>query len=113
MRVGQPILVIHLLGDCSLAFLFHRFRRRIPTCIDRLGIGLLSDYLHESPDGCTGSNISRIGKGLPLDWDHLLFKKSPVAAVLVLGIVIFFLEEPGGHMMEVLPDGTVQMIEVV
>jgi NNP family nitrate/nitrite transporter-like MFS transporter len=26
--------------------------------------------------------------------------------------VFFFLEEPRGHMHEILPDGTVQMIEV-
>jgi NNP family nitrate/nitrite transporter-like MFS transporter len=35
-----------------------------------------------------------------------------VAAVATLLAVAFFLEEPEGHMAEVLPDGTVQMIEV-
>lgn len=34
------------------------------------------------------------------------------AATLTLIMVIFFLEEPKGHMAEILPDGTVQMIEV-
>ena len=34
------------------------------------------------------------------------------AAMLTLLAVFFFLEEPKGHMHEVLPDGTVQMIEV-
>jgi NNP family nitrate/nitrite transporter-like MFS transporter len=34
------------------------------------------------------------------------------AAVVILVMVAFFLEEPEGHMAEVLPDGTVQMIEV-
>jgi NNP family nitrate/nitrite transporter-like MFS transporter len=34
------------------------------------------------------------------------------AAMLTLIAVFFFLEEPKGHMHEVLPDGTVQMIEV-
>ena len=34
------------------------------------------------------------------------------AAVVTLAAVIFFLEEPAGQMAEVLPDGTVQMIEV-
>ena len=34
------------------------------------------------------------------------------AAILTLLAVFFFLEEPRGHMHEVLPDGTVQMIEV-
>jgi NNP family nitrate/nitrite transporter-like MFS transporter len=34
------------------------------------------------------------------------------AAILTLGAVFLFLEEPKGHMHEVLPDGTVQMIEV-
>jgi NNP family nitrate/nitrite transporter-like MFS transporter len=34
------------------------------------------------------------------------------AAVVTLVMVAFFLEEPEGHMAEVLPDGTVQMIEV-
>jgi NNP family nitrate/nitrite transporter-like MFS transporter len=34
------------------------------------------------------------------------------AAVLTLAAVALFLDEPAGHMAEVLPDGTVQMIEV-
>jgi len=34
------------------------------------------------------------------------------AAIAILVIVFFFLEEPKGEMAEVLPDGTVQMIEV-
>ena len=34
------------------------------------------------------------------------------AAIFTLLAVFFFLEEPRGHMHEVLPDGTVQMIEV-
>jgi NNP family nitrate/nitrite transporter-like MFS transporter len=34
------------------------------------------------------------------------------AAVLTIAAVALFLEEPAGHMAEVLPDGTVQMIEV-
>ena len=35
-----------------------------------------------------------------------------VAALAVFVAVLLFLEEPAGHMAEVLPDGTVQMIEV-
>jgi NNP family nitrate/nitrite transporter-like MFS transporter len=34
------------------------------------------------------------------------------AAVVTLAAVALFLDEPAGHMAEVLPDGTVQMIEV-
>jgi len=34
------------------------------------------------------------------------------AAVVTLAAVVFFLEEPAGQMAEVLPDGTVQMIQV-
>lgn len=34
------------------------------------------------------------------------------AAVLSLAAILLFLEEPRGHMVETLPDGTVQMIEV-
>ena len=34
------------------------------------------------------------------------------SALITLVVVAFFLEEPEGHMAEVLPDGTVQMIEV-
>ena len=33
-------------------------------------------------------------------------------AVVTLAAIAFFLEEPKGHMAEILPDGTVQMIEV-
>jgi NNP family nitrate/nitrite transporter-like MFS transporter len=33
-------------------------------------------------------------------------------AVVTLVVVALFLDEPEGHMAEVLPDGTVQMIEV-
>ena len=35
-----------------------------------------------------------------------------VSAILILAIVTFFMDEPKGHMAELLPDGTVQMIEV-
>jgi len=35
-----------------------------------------------------------------------------IAAIITLIIVALFLEEPKGHMAEILPDGTVQMIEV-
>ncbi len=35
-----------------------------------------------------------------------------LAAFFVLLAVLFFLDEPKGHMMETLPDGSVQMIEV-
>ncbi len=34
------------------------------------------------------------------------------AAIIALAAVVLFLEDPKGHMAEVLPDGTVQMIEV-
>ena len=34
------------------------------------------------------------------------------ASLVTLVVVALFLEEPEGHMAEVLPDGTVQMIEV-
>jgi len=34
------------------------------------------------------------------------------SALVTLVVVAFFLEEPEGHMAEILPDGTVQMIEV-
>lgn len=34
------------------------------------------------------------------------------AAIITLVAVAFFLEEPQGHMAEIMPDGTVQMIEV-
>ena len=34
------------------------------------------------------------------------------AALITLAAVALLLEEPKGHMHEVLPDGTVQMIEV-
>ena len=34
------------------------------------------------------------------------------AAILTLAIIALFMEEPEGHMAEVMPDGTVEMIEV-
>jgi len=40
---------------------------------------------------------------------RLLLSKSVVP---LLAVVALFLDEPEGHMHEVLPDGTVQMIEV-
>ncbi|VAX33179.1 Nitrate/nitrite transporter [hydrothermal vent metagenome] len=43
---------------------------------------------------------------------QIFFVVIAAAAVLTLLIVLFFFEEPAGHMAEVLPDGTVQMIEV-
>jgi NNP family nitrate/nitrite transporter-like MFS transporter len=43
---------------------------------------------------------------------QIFFLVIAAAAVVVLGIVFLFLEEPRGEMAEVLPDGTVQMIEV-
>ena len=43
---------------------------------------------------------------------HLFFLVIGAAAVVVLIAVLTFLEDPTGHMHEVLPDGTVQMIEV-
>ena len=42
----------------------------------------------------------------------LFFLVIGIAAVFVLLAVLLFLESPAGHMHEVLPDGTVQMIEV-
>ncbi len=42
----------------------------------------------------------------------VFFMVIAAAAVVALVAVLFFLEEPQGHMTEVLPDGTVQMIEV-
>ena len=43
---------------------------------------------------------------------QVFFVVIAAAAVVTLVIVALFLEEPEGHMAEVLPDGTVQMIEV-
>ncbi len=43
---------------------------------------------------------------------NIFFLVIAAAAVITLVTMIFFLEEPKGHMTEVLPDGTVQMIEV-
>ena len=33
-------------------------------------------------------------------------------AVVVLVLLALFMDEPEGHMAEIMPDGTVQMIEV-
>jgi NNP family nitrate/nitrite transporter-like MFS transporter len=35
-----------------------------------------------------------------------------IVAAFVLALILFFLEEPKGQITEILPDGTVQMIEV-
>lgn len=35
-----------------------------------------------------------------------------LAAAFVLGLIVFFLDEPRGSMAEIMPDGTVQMIDV-
>jgi NNP family nitrate/nitrite transporter-like MFS transporter len=43
---------------------------------------------------------------------QLFFSVIAGAAVVTLAAVALFLDEPEGHMAEVLPDGTVQMIEV-
>ncbi len=43
---------------------------------------------------------------------QIFFLTIAAAAMVVFVIVALFLEEPRGHMHEVLPDGTVQMIEV-
>ncbi len=43
---------------------------------------------------------------------QVFFFTIAAAALVVLLVVALFLEEPKGHMHEVLPDGTVQMIEV-
>lgn len=43
---------------------------------------------------------------------QIFFIVIAISAVLTLSMVLLFLEEPEGHMSEVLPDGTVQMIEV-
>ena len=43
---------------------------------------------------------------------QIFFLVIAAAAVITLAAVALFLEEPKGHMAEVLPDGTVQMIEV-
>ena len=46
-----------------------------------------------------------------VDYD-VFFMVIGVVAAIVLAMIIFFLEEPEGKMTEVLPDGTVQMIDV-
>jgi NNP family nitrate/nitrite transporter-like MFS transporter len=43
---------------------------------------------------------------------QIFFMVIAAAAVVTLAAVALFLEEPEGHMAEILPDGTVQMIEV-
>jgi len=43
---------------------------------------------------------------------QIFFTVIACAALVTLGAVALFLDEPAGHMAEVLPDGTVQMIEV-
>lgn len=43
---------------------------------------------------------------------QIFFLVIAVAALVTIIAVFFFLEEPKGHMVETLPDGTVQMIEV-
>ena len=43
---------------------------------------------------------------------QVFFLVIAASAVLALVAVIFFLEDPRGHMVEILPDGKVQMIEV-
>jgi NNP family nitrate/nitrite transporter-like MFS transporter len=43
---------------------------------------------------------------------QMFFLVIAATTLATLGIVILFLEDPQGHMVEVLPDGTVQMIEV-
>lgn len=42
----------------------------------------------------------------------IFFLVMSASALVTMGIVALFLEEPEGHMAEILPDGTVQMIEV-
>ncbi len=46
-----------------------------------------------------------------VDYD-IFFTVIGIVAALVLALIVFFLEEPEGTMTEVLPDGTVQMIDV-
>jgi len=46
-----------------------------------------------------------------VEYDQFFFFIGLVAA-FVLGLIIFFLEEPQGSMAEIMPDGTVQMIDV-
>ena len=43
---------------------------------------------------------------------QVFFLVIAASAVLVLAAIVFFLEDPRGHMVEVLPDGKVQMIDV-
>ena len=46
-----------------------------------------------------------------VDYDQFFFFIGLVAA-FVLGLIMFFLEEPQGSMAEIMPDGSVQMIDV-
>ncbi len=46
-----------------------------------------------------------------VEYDQFFFFIGLVAA-FVLGLIIFFLEEPQGSIAEIMPDGTVQMIDV-
>ena len=46
-----------------------------------------------------------------VEYDEFFFFIGLVSA-FVLGLIIFFLEEPQGSMAEIMPDGTVQMIDV-
>jgi NNP family nitrate/nitrite transporter-like MFS transporter len=43
---------------------------------------------------------------------QVFFMVIAIAALVTIMAVFFFLDEPKGHMVETLPDGTVQMIEV-
>jgi NNP family nitrate/nitrite transporter-like MFS transporter len=43
---------------------------------------------------------------------QIFFMVIAIAALVTIVAVFFFLDEPKGHMVETLPDGTVQMIEV-
>ena len=43
---------------------------------------------------------------------QVFFMIIAAATLVVLAIIYFFLEQPEGHMVEILADGTVQMIEV-
>ncbi|MEW5757259.1 MAG: MFS transporter [Pseudomonadota bacterium] len=46
-----------------------------------------------------------------VDYDQF-FLIIGIVAAFVFALIVFFLEEPGGQMAEVLPDGTVQLIDV-
>jgi NNP family nitrate/nitrite transporter-like MFS transporter len=43
---------------------------------------------------------------------QIFFLTIAIAAVVAIVAVVLFLEEPEGQMAEVLPDGTVQLIDV-